>query len=259
MEPSDGHGVIDRLPEHLKTRRTAEALTAPSAILLAGATASIAILTGLPLLAAAGIGVLAWGARVALGLPRRPAAPRIDPATLSEPWRGFVRDALDATGRYKRALKAAMIGPLRDRLTEIGERLDAGVQECWRIARQGDALEHAIGDLDIQSAKRELASLQNTAGDPGDESTNATIESLQAQIASSDRLAKVARDASSRLRLLDARLDEAVARAVELSLRAGDVSELGGLGSDVDALVGEMESLRLGLEEAGQASSPGFG
>ncbi len=52
------------------------------------------------------------------------------------------------------------------------------------------------------------------------------------------------------------RLDEAVARAVELSLRVDDPVELGGLGDDVDRLVGEMEALRRGIEEtAGQAAT----
>ncbi|MDQ3147987.1 MAG: hypothetical protein M3R01_13860, partial [Actinomycetota bacterium] len=49
------------------------------------------------------------------------------------------------------------------------------------------------------------------------------------------------------------RLDEAVARAVELSLRTGDHIDVGGLGSDVDQLVEEMESLRAALDDTGGA------
>ena len=58
-------------------------------------------------------------------------------------------------------------------------------------------------------------------------------------------------DTRDRLRLLNARLDEAVARAYELSVQASDVADLSGLGDDVDGLVLEMEALRQGLEEAG--------
>ena len=61
-------------------------------------------------------------------------------------------------------------------------------------------------------------------------------------------------DRETRLELLNARLDEAVARAVELALSAEDATALSGLGGDVDDLVGEMESLRGALDEAGQAS-----
>ena len=59
-------------------------------------------------------------------------------------------------------------------------------------------------------------------------------------------------DADSRLRLLNARLDEAVARTIELSVAGrSDVAELGGLGDDVDEMVDEMEALRQAIEETG--------
>jgi hypothetical protein len=51
--------------------------------------------------------------------------------------------------------------------------------------------------------------------------------------------------------LLNARLDEAAARTIELSVQAHDVSELGGLGADVDEMVDEMEALRQAIEETG--------
>jgi hypothetical protein len=86
-----------------------------------------------------------------------------------------------------------------------------------------------------------------------------TAHALEAQLASGERLARVATDARDRLQVLDARLDEAVARAVELSLQAGDVQDLSGLGNDVDSLLGDLESLRQGLEEAGRATSMGSG
>ena len=62
-------------------------------------------------------------------------------------------------------------------------------------------------------------------------------------------------DTADRLRLLDARLDEAVTRAIELSVRADGPEELRGLGDDIDTLVGDMESLRQGLDEVDASSS----
>ena len=66
-------------------------------------------------------------------------------------------------------------------------------------------------------------------------------------------------EVSDRLRLLDARLDEAVTRAIELSVRADNPDELSGLGDDIDALVGDMESLRQGLDEVDATSAGGRG
>ncbi len=252
--------AIERLPEHLKSRRTAEAIMSPSAILAGGAGASAAILAGTGLVPVLALGLLAYGALVALRLPRgpRPVA-GIDTKTLSESWRRFVDEALRARRRFDDVLRAASPGPIRDRLAEIGSRLDTGVQECWRIARRGDALEEGLATLDVQDVRSDLADLQSTG--PGADERDAsaylsTVEALESQIATAERIRTVASDARARLRLLDARLDEAVARAVELSLQAGDVSDLAGLGSDVDSLVGDMEALRQGLEEATRASSP---
>jgi hypothetical protein len=70
----------------------------------------------------------------------------------------------------------------------------------------------------------------------------------------------VAKNAQEKIQMLNARLDEAVARAVELSITAEDVGELGGLGGDVEDVVSEMETLRVSLEEvSGTTRAAGAG
>ena len=270
-------GVIDRLPEHLKNRKTAEAVTAPSALLLAGAGTAAGVLAGAALPVAVLVGLAAYGVRVAIGLPRKPRPERIDLAGLSQPWRAYVKDAMDAQRRYVRAVGTTEPGPLHDRLAEIGARLDAGVRECYRIGRRGAALDtglaglqtgvawadllHGLDNYRVPAEIREriqqgeaVSSLSEELKKCGmDAQALDKLEALQAQVLSAQRLSKVAQDARSRLELLNARLDEAVARAVELSLSAEDATALQGLGGDVDDLVGEMESLRGALDEAGQA------
>jgi hypothetical protein len=198
----------------------------------------------------AAIGAAAYAARVAAAVPRGPAKERIDPGLVGEPWRTYVREALDARARYADVLRTARAGPLRERLAAIGDRLDDGVTECWRIARRGHALEGGLRQLDIDSVRHQLAQVELDRSRGGGGSLESTAQALRSQLASYERLASVARDTRDRLRLLDARLDEAVARAVELSL-AGDHGELGGLGSAVEELVGDMEALRQALEETG--------
>lgn len=242
--------ALERLPPRFLDRRVARALTSPAGVLLAGAGASAAILAGLPLAAAAGIGAVAWAARVAFAVPRRPAGDRVDPSSLRPPWRQFVEEALAARARYDRAVRATETGPLRDRLGDIGLRIGTGVQECWRVARRADTLEAALSDLDVDRARRELIDLQHERRSGADrESLERTAEALRAQVSSGERMARVAAEARDRLRLLDARLDEAVARAVELSLRTGGDADTSGLGDDVDSLVSEMEALRSALED----------
>lgn len=249
--------MLEHLPERARTPAVARAVTSPSAVLLAAAGMSAAILGGLPIAAAAVVGVLAWGARVALAVPRRPREERIDPFTLGEPWRRLVGDALKARSRFDQTVDQARPGPLRDRLVELGARLDDGVRECWRIARQGDALESALGRLDRQGAQRELAELRGEIGRSG-AAERAPLEraeaAVRAQVAAAERMERVARDARTRLRVLDAQLDEAVARAVELSLSAHDSADLTPLSADVDSLVGELEALRLAMEETSGAT-----
>ncbi len=181
---------------------------------------------------------------------RAPLA-NIDPHTLSEPWRRYVLQAQSARRRYARALEGPR-GPLRDQLVAIGARVDAGVEEVWRIARRGDALDAAIDTIGAARAQRRMDSLADTAEtDARDQAETA----LAAQQESAARLQGVAEDAKAKLRLLDARLDEAVARGLELALNAGDVTLAGGLSDDVGSLVDEMEALRLALDEVGPGRS----
>ena len=70
-----------------------------------------------------------------------------------------------------------------------------------------------------------------------------------------ERIASVWTEARDKLQVLNAQLDEAVARAVELSVHGADPDAVSPLGDDVDSLVGELESLRLGLEEASDVAT----
>jgi hypothetical protein len=239
-----------------RPRRMAEAITLPSAIVLAGAGASAAILGGLPLVAAGLIGAVAWAGRVLLAMPKRVRDGGIDPFALSDPWRTYVRDALDARNKFQRAIERTREGPLRDRLGEVGERVGDGVRECWEIAQRGDVLDDALRELDVNGPRRELAQLEAELQASPRPELEAAAAALRNQIASSARLLTVGRDTSDRLRRLNAQLDEAVARAVELSLRARDVADVAPLGSDVDAMVSDLEALRLALDEAAPRPQP---
>jgi hypothetical protein len=237
------------------TPPVARAMTSPSGILAAAAGVSAGILLAAPIVAAVGLGAAAWGVRVALAIPRDPSAERIDPFTLADPWRRYVQQALEAGRRYDQAIERAQKGPLRERLTEVGDRLQTGTEECWRIARHAQALSEARRSVDVASIQRELHQIGAQAREPWAEGSALarTAEALEAQLATAARMDATLADAESRLRLLDARLDEAVTRAIELSVVAHDTSDLAGLEGEVDSVVSDMEALRVALRETTQA------
>ncbi|MFV0307041.1 MAG: hypothetical protein ACK5OX_04790 [Desertimonas sp.] len=246
------------LRDRFFTPKVAEAIMSPAGIVMAGAGAAIGVATGLPLLVAAGIGVAAWGARVlaAVGVGGDGAASHRRLGDLADPWRGYVQEAVDAKKRFDHVVADVAPGPLRDRLAGLSGRLDDGVDESWRIARRGDEIVAAINTINTEAAQRELSDLRRAIGSrPPTEAETDTIAALDAQLASAKRLGELATRSRDRLRLLDARFDELVARTVEVSVGGGDTE---GLGDDVDGLVNELEALRIAMEETDRAARGGL-
>jgi hypothetical protein len=241
-----------RFRDRFFTRQTAEAIAAPSSIVTAGVGTAAGVLLWGVAPPAALLGALAYGGWVLTRMPRnsRSADVVIDPQRLHDPWRGYVREALQAEQRFDAAVGSTPPGPLRDRLAEMGERVAEAVNESWRIANHGQQLELALGRFDpITQLERRLAEAR---GDPQ------VATSVRRQIDAYRRIEATAIDARERLRLLDARLDETVANAVEVGLRVGDPVEVGALDGDVESLVTEMEALRRGLEETAGLTSRGI-
>lgn len=223
-------------------------MTSPLAVVASGAAVAAGVAAGLPLAGVIGLGALGWGIRVAAAIPRAASDEPMDPFTLSMPWRDFVRGAQQSQRRFDEAVGRAKAGPLRDRLQEIGSRLDDAVRECWKIASAGHAMSDARREIDSHKVRRQLERIAGDSGisPPEQDPRQATIAALEAQLASAERLQRTISDARERLRLLNARMDESVARAVELAVSA-DKDSLDSLSSDVEGIVGDMEALRQGI------------
>jgi hypothetical protein len=248
--------------DRLLTRRGARAIMSPVGIVGGVAAAAIAAVAGLPVWAAALVGVGLWAGNVLRLLLRGPRAERVDPFTLQEPWRRFVQSALQSRARFDEAVGHAPAGPLRDHLGEIAARMQSAVDECWQVAKRGQALVRARRGIDLADVDRQLAELDTGTG-ADDPAVTSVVQALQAQRATAERLGVVIERTQRELRVLDARLDEAVARGLELSAHAsadvgaGAGSGLTGLDSDVDGVVSEMEALRQALDEATTAAQGG--
>ncbi|MEP7203611.1 MAG: hypothetical protein ABI894_13435 [Ilumatobacteraceae bacterium] len=198
------------------------------------------------------IGVIAVAAIAAFLRGRRPALKpmSIDPFVLSEPWRRSISAAQSSQRRYREIVASTPAGPLRSNMESITRQVQRAVEECWLIARRGDELDSALKRLDSASLQARL----DIATD------DATRSSLQAQLDSAQRIRATRDDTDQRLRLLNTRLGELLAHAAEVSVGADATGELG---SAVDDVVTQLESLRLAVEDinnprpgdAGQASS----
>jgi hypothetical protein len=252
--------VVERLPEQFRTPAVARAVVSPSALLLAGAGTAVAIVGGLPIAGAFAIGAACWAGRVAVAALRRrgPRREVIDPFAVGEPWRRFVQDALGAERRFDDTVRRTPSGPLRERLGELGDRINEGVRECWRIACQGASLQKGLQQIDIKDIHRELAAVEAELRD-ADSHTKPPLErtrkALKAQEATYERIGNVWQDARDRLRVMNAQLDEAVARAVELSLSSSEPGDITVLAGDVESLVSDLEALRQGLEAVDQPAT----
>lgn len=243
--------------DRLFSRRAARALLSPVGLVAGVAVGALVVVAGLPLWAGLAAGVAVWAVNAVRLLPRAPRAARIDPFTVQEPWRRFVQDALQARSRFRAAVDRAPAGPLHDRLREIASRVDDGVDEVWQIAQRGHTMVAARRGIDTAELDRRAATLdsgQGAAGSTGG-ADDPVAQAIEVQRATASRMDAVIDRTRTELTVLDARLDEAVARTLELTTRAStDNAGLAGLGSDVDSLVTEMEALRLALDETDAAA-----
>jgi hypothetical protein len=236
------------LRDRFFTARTAGAILSWR-ILLGAATGVAASLLGLPWLGAAAIGLVVYVGSVALAMPKATGRVRLDPFALSEPWRQFVQGAQRSKRLLADTVRAARAGPLRDRLQGIVDRLDQAIAESWRIARRGDEIDAAVRGLDPPRLRSRLETLQTQAASGPSDDLTAAIASVESQLASADRLKALSASTADRLRLTQARLDELVSRAAEVSIGASDTD---GFAHDVDDLVVELEALRLAVQETPQ-------
>ena len=236
------------------TPPVARAVTSPSAIVALGVGAAIGIVAtaplSIPLAVIGGLvgGVVGYGGRVALAIPKA-GGDKIDPFAVNEPWRHAVIDAKVAGKRFEEATRKFRSGPLQESLEAVGGRLDDAVQECWRIAKQGQLIadaRKAINDREIRwELERQASQMPEGNANP----TQArTIASLQSQLATADRMDKLIASTRDELDLINARLDESVTQAIELSV-SNRSEGIDPLGADVESIVDDLETLRLALND----------
>ena len=180
----------------------------------------------------------------------------VDLTVLSARWRAPVEEAIATRARFRELVARVPDGPLRHRLDGLAERVDTGVLAAWATAERAQAAEHAMEILDpdrvstrFKDARRRLDQARGTAADTA--ALEQEVAALSDQHASVNRLLNGLDDAAERLRVLDLRLDTAVARAAELVLHPGDVAGFESLDRELADEVAGLDAFRAGLDAMG--------
>ncbi len=263
-------------PSPVPNRRLSlrRAAVSPSAGIVTAAGVGIGLLDQSVILAIV-LGGAAWLGRMAVAVFRtrrnRTGLPvvTIDPFAVPEPWRQYVRQALGARQRFDAAVAQWPAGPLLDRLVTLQPRLWDGVQEVWLVAQQGAALGGTVAGVaaagtaspSIVQLSAELRRVQTerqrTPASDRQLALQRSEEAIAAQLRAAHRTEEAKAEVLDRLRVLTARLDEAVTQLLELGLEqaGGTEGSVDVVAGSVDTLVEEIAALHQGLREAGAASS----
>lgn len=170
----------------------------------------------------------------------------VDPAAIPSTYRPPVDDALRARRQFGELVAGQHEGPLRDRLDDLGHRVDAGVLAVWGTAQHAVELERVLATLDPERVTDDLKRAKR------DGASDEILEPLAARFASVQRLWNTLDELRERLPLLEARLGTAVARTAELTLTSSMASapaELDGLGQELDALTVELRALTAAADD----------
>jgi hypothetical protein len=165
-------------------------------------------------------------------------------APLPARWQPFVADAVEVRQRWHEVVTGLREGPVRDRLVELGDKIDAGVLAVHATAARAADAERIAATLD---AERVTEDYKRAKRDPGVDPV--LLDALTARFTSVQRVLNALDDVDRQLRLLDVRMGAVVARGAEVALTAGQGSDE--LGRELDAVVAELGALQQSLDSLG--------
>jgi len=194
----------------------------------------------------------------------KPAA--LDPWSVPEPWRQLLHQAMDAQSRFDHSVADWPAGPIRERLTDLQPRVWADVEHVGTIAKRGAALSGWVAGVagtgrpsaQQLADKLRAAEAERTRAAAGSEryaSLERTEEALAAQIRALHNASEAESMVADRLRVIVARLDEAVTSLLVLGAGGGE-TEADTLTASLDEINDEITSLSRGLAEASGTSVP---
>jgi hypothetical protein len=238
----------------------------PTAALAAAVGAVVGVADRSPELAVV-LAATGWAARMGAALIARarrgratlPRPARLDPYSVPEPWRGLLKHAGETQASFDRAVKTWPAGPTRDRLVDLQPRLYVEVEIFGRVAQHGAELtihaeksrptaQQLTDELQQIHASRRRQDVDHEA-EARAVALSRREEAAAAQLRAVQKAAEGAAQIHDHLRILIARLDEAVTSL--LVMEADGVPAVG----SIDTLADEIAALHAGLTMAAEAAA----
>lgn len=195
--------------------------------------------------------------------PPRQAAEAVELTGLDPPWRAAVEELVASRTRLREVAAQLPPGPTQDRVAGITERVETSVRAAWEVAGRAQAASRTVASLDVdavheqlKSARRRLAGVEGSRTEADAQAIEHEVELLAEQHAALHQLANAVDDARERLRILDLRVDAAVARAAQLALLPDAAGVLSSVDQELQLVVEELGALRDAFTVVGDLGQP---
>ena len=174
-----------------------------------------------------------------------------------------MQQALVARQSYRAALKDCPPGPLRDRFTDMEERVDDVVDGLYKLVVRAQGLRQYLQRTPARMKEEELARTRSTiramTDGPARQQMETQADALSEQLAARQRIQVSYDGAMAKIGATVARLEQMSAQVAEVGLLGDDAAMAGipGTVDDVSQLVEEVDDVREALEDiASPAAAP---
>jgi hypothetical protein len=236
----------------------------PWGLIIGAAAGGLAWATGIPVIAAAGIGAAVYGVKVISGLfDRRRGGGKLQvtgaggrplAVNRSSPESWWLERGRQAVRSFDDLAGSMAAGPLAERVAQMRSPVAETVATLERLAGQASAAGTALGRLDpkrLEGEKARLRDERRRAKGDAVEYFERALKSVDGQLEVVQRLSSARSGILVRMESSVLELEGVVARLVELTAMAtGPATEVGQLEQVAD----ELEGVRRGLAEAEELS-----
>jgi hypothetical protein len=228
----------------------------PLGLVLAGTSAAVAFVLGVPVLASLLVGVAVLAVKVGAGeVGRRIVAPRITSGSPELEWMARAETAVAAFRQMARSSRTSAIG---DRFVAMGQQAHATLELLRRIAAQASMVGRMLQTIDATRLGSEewrlTGELRAAESEPARREIEISLRLVREQLAARRRLEQSTAAQMARLQSGVLALEGLVTRLAEVVALGETAGGALGGGDRVSELADELEGLRAGLSELDQAS-----